>query len=182
VLAGLVSMREAGDVRSPLAVLPCLLLAGCASEPPPQAVAPAEERRALAPMSPADLRAAWSPLAADEAALADDLGALSTLSPDERLRRLTRMRDAAGMLGAGLARLRPPPELVSCRDTARQGADSVKQALDGIHELWMGRVSGGRADADRLAAALCDGFARVAQGRAACGVVAPVPVPASCKP
>jgi hypothetical protein len=175
-------MREARSVRRLALSVLLVLSSACASDPPPQPVAPVEEQKALAPMTAADLRAAWSPLARDEATLANDLSALSTLSPDERMRRLARMRDSAGILGSALARLRPPSELAPCRDTARDGAIALKAALDGINELWMGRSQGGRSEADRLAGELCEGFARMAAGRAACGVTAPVPVPTSCKP
>jgi hypothetical protein len=94
----------------------------------------------------------------------------------DKATRLQPIRVDAGMLIAGLERLRPPSELESCRAQAIDGAKRIRQTLDLINELWMNRLppeADPRVRATALAMALCDGFADLQQGRRACGVPLP---------
>lgn len=170
-----------------LLVLAALLLASCANDPaapgaahPSGAQAPGGEEKPE-PLSPEALRAKWEALARDEGQLATDVSMLSTYGPEEKVRKLQPVRANAGMLASGLKRLEPPPQLAACKQRALDGANKVKQALDGIHEIWMDRAARDRAAAEKLATDLCVGFSLMREGREACGVNAIVAAPMACR-
>lgn len=151
-----------------------LLLAMCG--PPKGAAAP----EPTTPMSAEELRAAWATLAREEATLTSALTLLPTLSPEEKTRGLTRMRQSAGFVAAGLGRLRPPELLAPCHRTAKEAAVRTRDALDRVNDVWMRRASGGRRAAEELATDLCDSLRTLAMAREACGVTENVPVSAVC--
>lgn len=141
---------------------------------------PAQNAEPTAPMSIEELRAAWIPLAKEEATLTSDLTLLPTLGSEEKSRRLTRMRQSAGFISAGLGRLRPPEVLVWCHRTARDAAKLANETLDRINEVWMGRATVGRATAEQLSTDLCEALHSLAAARQACGVTESVTVPTVC--
>lgn len=158
----------------PVHLILAALLLGCGH---PQGAAAPEPTM---PMTAEQLRAAWVPLAREEAALISDLTLLPALSPEEKTRRLTRMRQSAGFVAAGVGRLRPPELLAPCQRTAKDGAVQTLAALDRVNDVWMHRASGGRRAAEQLAADLCDALRTLAAAREACGVTEPVPVSSAC--
>jgi hypothetical protein len=72
--------------------------------------------------------------------------------------------------------------MVSCRKTAIEGVKRIRQSLDAINDIWMGRAARDRAAADRISADLCAGFVSLRTGRESCGVIAPVSLPRGCRP
>jgi hypothetical protein len=173
-------------VLVPSASALAVLCSACASEPrstPQTSTAtggrdPGEPRVVLAAE---ELRAKWEPLGRAEGDLANGVSSLGSLGPEERVRKLASLRADAGMLSAGIARLEPPPELAACRKAAIEGANRIKQSLDAINEIWMGRAARDRAAADRISMDLCAGFVSLRSGREACGVNAPVALPMGCR-
>ena len=171
-----------------LPLLAVLLALGCASDPAPKSAeatrgqaAGGDSSEPRVALSPQELRSKWAALTTSESDLATGVSSLSTLGAEEKLRRLAALRGDAGMLAAGLARLEPPPELASCRKIAVDGAKQVKQSLDAINDIWMGRAQRDRLAADRISAELCTGFAAMREARDACGVSGAVAQPIACK-
>lgn len=146
-----------------------LLITACGSATPR-----AENAEPTTPMTMDELRAAWVPLAREEATLNGDLTLLPTLGSEEKTRRLTRMRQSAGFIAAGLARLRPPEVLVTCAKSGVDAAKAAQATLDQINDVWMGRAAGGRANAEQLSNELCDALFSLAAARQGCGVKEPV--------
>ena len=127
-------------------------------------------------MSATEIRMRWQKLTNEELDIAVGVGALSTKDAEAKAKELSSIRADTGFFLAGLAKLRPPPELAACHARATEGGALVKKSLDTINELWMQRLpraADPRAQADALARDVCEGFAKLRSGREACGVALP---------
>lgn len=125
------------------------------------------------PLTAEQLRARWTGLVSDEIRINEEMARLAVAS--DKVQGLQPIRGDAGMLVAALNRLEPAPaELAACRARGAAGAKTVKDALDTINDLWMGRIArapNASQQADEISERLCKGFSELRQARAACGVV-----------
>lgn len=134
------------------------------------------------PLTAEAARAKWSSLVAEETEVVHAIDEMAGLPPDARMKRLSRARDGAGFLSGGLGAMNVPSELGACHTMALEGARALKSALDGINDVWMGRVQADRAASAKLAEAICLGAGRMAAGRTSCAVPGSVPAPLACTP
>jgi hypothetical protein len=133
------------------------------------------------PLTAEQLRTRWGALARDEVRINEEMARLALAS--DKVQGLQPIRSDAGMLLASLNRLDAvPPELAACRARGAAGAKTLKETLDTINDLWMGRVAraaNASQQADEISERLCKGFTELRAARAACGVVVTNPEPHS---
>lgn len=133
------------------------------------------------PVTAAELRTRWEKLANDETDVIRSIDDMAGAAPEAKMQKLGRAREGAGFVMSALVNSPPPEELKICHAMASEGAKELKGALDGINDLWTGRLKGERrAESERLAEALCIGAGKLAAARSACGVTARVPSPVLC--
>ncbi len=133
------------------------------------------------PVTAAELRTRWEKLANDETEVIRSIDDMAGVAPEAKMQKLGRAREGAGYVVSALVNSPPPEELKICHAMASEGAKELKGALDGINDLWSGRIKGERrAESERLAEALCIGAGKLAAARSACGVTARVPSPVLC--
>ncbi|MDB4993733.1 MAG: hypothetical protein JWM74_1165 [Myxococcaceae bacterium] len=158
-------------MRLPVYLAVCLLsgVAACGGAQSPDAK-PASENP---PLTAEQLRTRWGALARDEVRINEEMARLALAS--DKVQGLQPIRSDAGMLLASLNRLDSvPPELAACRARGAAGAKTLKDTLDTINDLWMGRVAraaNASQQADEISERLCKGFSELRAARAACGVV-----------
>jgi hypothetical protein len=131
------------------------------------------------PLTAEQLRTRWGALARDEMHINEEMARLALAS--DKVQGLQPIRSDAGMLLAALNRLDAvPSELSACRARGAAGAKTLKEALDTINDLWMGRVArapNASQQADEISERLCKGFTELRAARTACGVVVANPEP-----
>ena len=135
------------------------------------------------PITDTELRERWAKLTQEETAIVTAIDALARLTPAEREKKLAGAQERAGFLASGLRIMTPPEALAICHKAGVEGASDLKAALDGIHSLWTGKgaaTAERKAEADRLAEALCKNAGKLAAARTQCGVAAKVPSPVLC--
>jgi hypothetical protein len=152
--------------------------AACGGAKSPGDAKPASENP---PLTAEQLRSRWSALARDEERINEEMARLSLAS--DKVQALQPIRSDAGMLLAALNRLDSvPPELAACRARGAAGAKTLKDTLDTINDLWMGRLAraaNASQQADEISERLCKGFTELRAARTACGVVFTSPEPRS---
>jgi hypothetical protein len=125
------------------------------------------------PLTAEQVRTRWTALAHDEVRINEEMARLGLAS--DKVQAMQPIRADAGMLVASLSRIEPPPPaLAACRARGVAGAKQIKDALDTINDLWMGRVArapDASKQADEISERLCKGFGELRAARAACGVV-----------
>ena len=125
------------------------------------------------PLTAEQLRTRWAALARDEIRINEEMARLALAS--DKVQGLQPIRSDAGMLLASLNRLDSvPTELAACRARGAAGAKTLKDTLDTINDLWMGRVArsaNASQQADEISERLCKGFSELRAARATCGVV-----------
>jgi hypothetical protein len=124
-------------------------------------------------MNEEELHARWQPLVNEELNLATGIARLTLLDNESKISALQTLRQNAGFLRAGLARLRPPTQSLRCHAQAVEGATQLQRSLATINELWMQRLPPAedpRARANTLARELCESLRTMKSAREACGL------------